>query len=73
MDLWDDSLRQPATLRRATTWSNEVPLQLKIHGLDCAEEVAILKREVGPVVGGESRLGFDILRGRMTVDAPSGV
>ena len=50
-----------------------MPLQFKIHGLDCAEEVAILKREVGPVVGGERRLGFDILRGRMTVDAPSGV
>lgn len=48
-------------------------LQLKIHGLDCAEEVAILKREVGPIVGGENRLGFDILRGRMTVDAPDGI
>ena len=50
-----------------------MPLQLKIHGLDCAEEVAILKREVGPAVGGENNLSFDILRGRMTVDAPVGV
>lgn len=46
------------------------PLGFKIHGMDCAEEVAILKREVGPVVGGEDRLGFDILNGKMTVLAP---
>lgn len=39
----------------------------KIDGMDCAEEVAILKREVGPLVGGEQNLGFDVLRGRMTV------
>lgn len=47
-----------------------MPLHLKIHGMDCAEEVAVLKREVGPVVGGEERLAFDILRGRMTVRVP---
>ena len=35
--------------------------------MDCAEEVAILKREVGPAVGGEERLSFDILNGRMVV------
>ena len=39
----------------------------KIAGMDCAEEVTVLKREVGPVVGGENRLAFDILNGRMTV------
>ena len=50
-----------------------MPLHLKIHGLDCAEEVAVLKREVGPIVGGEERLSFDILRGRMSVNAPPGV
>jgi len=38
-----------------------------ITGLDCAEEVAVLKREVGPAVGGEARLAFDILNARMTV------
>ena len=42
--------------------------QFKIRGMDCAEEVAILKREVGPLVGGESRLSFDILKARMTVE-----
>ncbi len=41
----------------------------RVHGLDCAEEVVVLKREVGPVVGGEDKLGFDILNGRMTVSA----
>ena len=44
--------------------------QFKIRGMDCAEEVAILKHEVGPLVGGESRLSFDILKARMTVEAP---
>ncbi len=46
----------------------------RITGLDCAEEVAVLKREVGPVVGGEERLAFDILNARMIVSAaPDGV
>ena len=38
-----------------------------MSGLDCAEEVAVLKRAVGPVVGGEEYLAFDVLRGKMTV------
>jgi len=38
----------------------------KIHGMDCAEEVTVLKREVGPVVGGEDHLSFDVLNGKMT-------
>lgn len=42
--------------------------EFKIKGMDCAEEVTVLKREVGPVVGGEQRLAFDILNGRMTVN-----
>lgn len=47
------------------------PAFFKIQGMDCAEEVAVLKREVGPLVGGEDRLGFDILNGRMTVTPAS--
>ena len=39
----------------------------KIHGMDCAEEIALLKAEVGPLAGGEDRLAFDLMRGRMTV------
>lgn len=38
--------------------------------MDCAEEVASLRREVGPVVGGESNLAFNVLNGRMTVTNP---
>ena len=44
----------------------------KIEGLDCAEEVAVLKKEVGPLVGGEENLTFDILKGRMTVSFRTG-
>jgi len=41
----------------------------KVRGLDCAEEVAVLKQAVGPLVGGADRLAFDVLNGRMTVAA----
>ncbi|MCC7262837.1 MAG: heavy metal translocating P-type ATPase, partial [Candidatus Latescibacteria bacterium] len=47
--------------------SGSVARQFTIHGMDCAEEIAILKREVGPVVGGEEHLSFDLLHGRMTI------
>lgn len=43
--------------------------QFRIHGMDCAEEVAVLKQELAPLVGGEEKLGFDVLNGRMTVAA----
>ena len=46
---------------------NEKSCTLKIVGMDCAEEVSILKREVGPLVGGEQHLAFDILKGQLTV------
>ncbi|SMF64102.1 Cd2+/Zn2+-exporting ATPase [Tistlia consotensis] len=39
----------------------------KVRGLDCAEEVAILKRALGPLVGGGEHLAFDVLNGRMMV------
>ena len=39
----------------------------RIRGMDCAEEVAVLKAEVGSVVGGSEHLAFDVLRGRMTI------
>ena len=42
-------------------------LEFRIRGMDCAEEVDTLKRELGPLVGGESRLTFDLLRGKMAV------
>jgi len=45
----------------------------RIRGMDCAEEVRALKQAVGPVVGGEEHLYFDLLRGRMRVDPAAGV
>ncbi len=40
----------------------------KIAGMDCAEEVAVLKRALGPIVGGEDRLGFDLINGKLVVE-----
>ena len=39
----------------------------QVSGLDCAEEVAILNRVVGPLVGGAEHLAFDVINGRMAV------
>ncbi len=42
----------------------------RIKGMCCAEEMALLKSVVGPLIGGESNLAFDLLNGKMTVSAP---
>jgi Cd2+/Zn2+-exporting ATPase len=42
-------------------------LLFRVEGLDCKNEVAALKREVGPLVGGEDWLTFDTAKGLMTV------
>ena len=42
-------------------------LQFRIHGMDCADEVAILRRAIEPIVGAPERLSFDVLRGKMIV------
>ncbi|MFO0850762.1 MAG: heavy metal translocating P-type ATPase [Gemmataceae bacterium] len=52
---------------------SSAPLSFRIRGMDCAEEVAVLKREVGPVVGGEANLSFDVLNAKMTVAASVGL
>ncbi|MCF1506009.1 cadmium-translocating P-type ATPase [Afifella sp. H1R] len=39
----------------------------KIHGMDCGDEVAVLKREVGPIVSGDDKLAFDLINGRMSI------
>ncbi len=49
-------------------------ISFKIQGMDCAEEVAVLKREVGPLLAnGEESLSFDLINGKMTacLDDPS--
>ncbi len=39
----------------------------QVSGLDCAEEVSILNKVIGPKVGGAEHLAFDVINGRMTV------
>ena len=46
-------------------------LEFKIRGMDCAEEVDTLKRELAPLVGGENHLTFDLLSGKMGVRSGS--
>ena len=48
-------------------------LAFRIHGMDCAEEVAVFNREVGPLVGDQANLAFDILNGKMIVTSESQV
>lgn len=42
------------------------PLVVRIHGMDCAEEVSTLRRELALLVG-EARLVFDVLGGTLTI------
>lgn len=50
------------------------PVSFHIDGMDCAEEVVLLKRVIGPLVGGEENLSFEVLKGKMTVlDAAPGI
>src|SRR5690242_14204671 len=44
----------------------------KVRGLCCADEVAALRRAVGPLVGGAERLAFDVLNGRMSIADDAG-
>jgi len=41
----------------------------KVQGLCCADEVAALRKAVGPLFGGGEHLAFDVLNARMTVPA----
>jgi len=47
--------------------NSAMQFSFKIHGMDCAEEVAALKHGLKPVVGDENRLSFDLINGKMTV------
>ena len=47
-------------------------LVFKIQGMDCSEEVAVLQRAIGPVVGGTDHMSCDLLNGTMTVSLPEG-
>jgi Cd2+/Zn2+-exporting ATPase len=63
----DDHTCTDHARRGAATRTDPGGRAFKVSGLHCAEEVAVLKREIGPVVGGEDRLAFDVLNGRVTV------
>ena len=54
----------PAAGRAAPTGGER---RFHVRGLDCIEEVRILRRAVGPLVGGDEGLAFDALNGRMSV------
>ena len=48
--------------------------EFRIRGMDCAEEVDVLKREIAPLVGGVENLAFDLLKCKMTLlKPPSGL
>ncbi|MDX1962020.1 MAG: heavy metal translocating P-type ATPase [Pirellulales bacterium] len=40
----------------------------RVEGMDCAEEIAILKRELVPLLGSEDRLTFDLLNRKLGID-----
>jgi copper chaperone CopZ len=67
--LWNKTLPRADPQAEVTTMST---LQFRIKGMDCPDEVALLKRQLGPLVGGEERLVFDILNGKMTVQTSDG-
>lgn len=46
--------------------------RFQVQGLDCAEEITLLNAEVGPLVGGQQHLSFDLLNQQMTVNRNDG-
>jgi len=47
--------------------SNAKGRSFQVNGLDCAEEVSILTKVVGPKLGGAEHLAFDVINGRTPV------
>lgn len=46
-------------------------MQFKIAGMDCAEEVSMLKKELVPILGSESLLSFDVMNEILSVSQGS--
>lgn len=40
----------------------------KISGMDCIEEVTVLRKVLSPLVGSENKLSFDVLNGKMSIN-----
>ena len=70
-----DSGDEPATVAPpaagGSTPTGGTGRRFDVRGLDCIEEVRILRRAVGPLVGGGEALAFDAINGRMSVRAPA--
>lgn len=49
--------------------NNMQKIAFKIDGMDCAEEIAVLRKNLGPIVGGTDKLQFDLLNAKMIVAA----
>ena len=47
-------------------------MRFRVHGMDCADEVGALRAALGPLVGSDGDLAFDVLSGKMTVTAAAG-
>ncbi len=64
---------EPATTAlpaaKGSTRTGGAERRFDVRGLDCIEEVRILRRAVGPLVGGDEALAFDAINGRMSVHA----
>ena len=58
--------------QRVATLGSE-RLEYRIRGMDCAEEVTALKRELAPLVDGEDCLAFDLINAKLVVAAGGGV
>lgn len=50
--------------------SYQPPLSFRIDGLDCAEEITTLLSEIGPLVGDEDKIDFNVFSQTMTVFDP---
>ena len=49
------------------------PRRFHVTGLDCIEEVTVLKEVLGPLLGGSDKLLFNVVRGELTVLVPKKV
>ncbi|SFJ88656.1 Cd2+/Zn2+-exporting ATPase [Pseudovibrio ascidiaceicola] len=59
------SSQSEAAIPDVTNWKGA--RSFRVEGLCCAEEMSILRRVVGPVVGDPEYLAFDVLNGKMII------
>lgn len=62
-----DGLMMSGTSTNASTANSSEDVRLRIAGMDCAEEITLLKRELVPLVREVDRLQFDVLNRKLTV------